>query len=286
MIMPKTYIEVAIDAGQPLAEEAVGLLTQLGFEGFWEDGTALRCYMSTERWDGAMLQEVQRVLRLLLPSSQVPAPTVDVRTVEEENWNERWEATIRPIHVTDRIVIAPTWAKYAPAPHEILILIDPKMSFGTGYHESTRLALLLLQRFIRHRPSVLDVGTGTGVLAIAAVKLGAREAFALDTDEWAYENAIENVALNGVRDAVHILPGDISAAPAGPFDLIVCNIQRTIIERMLTELRQRLAPRGTLILSGLLQSDRQPLLQSLRAASLRESEELVENEWVAFAVTM
>jgi ribosomal protein L11 methyltransferase len=283
--MPRTFIELTIECGGPPEEQVIGLISQLGFEGFWEDGTSLRCYIATERWDGALLPEVQRVLRMAVSPSRTPAPTVSVRTIEEENWNAQWEATIKPIHVTDRIVIAPTWAAYKPEPHEVLILIDPKMSFGTGYHESTRLALLLIQRHIRHRPSVLDVGTGTGILAIAAVKLGARSALGFDTDEWAYNNAIENAALNGVRDSVHILHGDITAAPAGEFDLIICNIQRNIIESMLGELRRRLAHGGTLILSGLLLTDGESIRQSLRAASLHVAEELIENEWLALAAT-
>jgi ribosomal protein L11 methyltransferase len=283
--MPRTFVELTIECGEPLDEQVIGLVSQLGFEGIWEDGTSLRCYIATERWDGALLPEVERVLRMAVSSSRTPAPTVNVRTIEDENWNAQWEATIKPIHVTDRIVITPTWAAYRPEPHEVLILIDPKMSFGTGYHESTRLALLLLQRHIRHRPSVLDVGTGTGVLAIAAVKLGARSALGFDTDEWAYNNAIENAVLNGVRDSVHILHGDITAAPAGEFDLIICNIQRNIIESLLGELRRRLAHGGTLILSGLLRTDGESIRQSLRAASLHVVEELIENEWLALAVT-
>lgn len=283
--MPKTFIELTIESAEPLDEHVVGLVSQLGFEGFWEDGTSLRCYIATDRWDGALLPEVERVLRMAIAPSKSAMPAVRVQTIEEENWNARWEATIRPIHVTDRIVIAPTWAEYVPLPHEVLILIDPKMSFGTGYHESTRLALLLIQRHIRHRPAVLDVGTGTGVLAIAAVKLGARSALGVDTDEWAYQNAIENAALNGVRETVRILHGDITVAPPGEFELIVCNIQRNIIETMLTELRSRLAHGGTIVLSGLLQADGESIRLSLRAASLRVTEELVENEWLALAVS-
>lgn len=282
--MPRTFIELAIKPLDPANEEVIGLISQLGFEGFWEDGPCLRCYIAAERWDGALLPEVERVLRMAVSPSRSPAPSVHVRTVEEENWNAQWEATIKPIHVTDRIVIAPTWAHYEPEPHEILILIDPKMSFGTGYHESTRLALLLLQRHLRDRPAVLDVGTGTGILAIAAVKLGARSALGIDTDEWAYHNAVENAALNGVRDTVHILHGDLSIAPAGQFDLIICNIQRNIIESLLGELRRRLAHGSTIVLSGLLQTDGESVRHSLRAASLRVTEELVENEWLALAV--
>jgi ribosomal protein L11 methyltransferase len=279
--MPGSYVELTVTSTEPLGEQVVGLIAQLGFEGLWEDGTSLKCYMRKERWDGDLLREVERVLRLATPSSRATIPDVSVRTIEEENWNAKWEETIKPIRVTDRIVIAPTWAGYQPSPQEILILIDPKMSFGTGYHESTRLALLLIQRHIRHRSAVLDVGTGTGVLAIAAVKLGARSAIGVDIDEWSFHNAVENAELNRVGDSVQIRRGDLSAVPDGQFDLIICNIQRNIIETMLPGLRTRLAPRGLLVLSGLLLSDGESIRRSLTATGLHASEELVENEWMA-----
>jgi ribosomal protein L11 methyltransferase len=281
--MPGSYVELTVTSSEPLGEQVVGLIAHLGFEGLWEDGASLRCYMRKERWDGALLREVERVLRLATPSSRATIPDVRVRTIEEENWNAKWEETIKPIHVTDRIVIAPTWSGYHPLPHEILILIDPKMSFGTGYHESTRLALLLIQRHIRRRPAVLDVGTGTGVLAIAAVKLGARSAIGVDIDDWSFHNAVENAALNRVGDFVQIRHGDLSAVPDGRFDLIVCNIQRTIIEMMLPGLRTRLAPGGVLVLSGLLLSDGEPIRRSLAATGMHATDELVENEWMALA---
>jgi ribosomal protein L11 methyltransferase len=283
--VPRTYTEVTIEFAGPVDEHVVGLVSQLGFEGFWEDDKALRCYIGADRWNDAMLGEVERVLALAIPSSGTGRPALSVRTFQEDNWNARWEATIKPIHVTDRIVIAPTWAGYVSRPHEILILIDPKMSFGTGYHESTRLALMLMQRHIRHRPAVLDVGTGTGILAIAAVKLGARSALGIDPDEWAYRNALENVLLNGVRESVHVLLGDIRSVPVDSYGMISCNIQRSIIESQLSHLERRLAVDGTMILSGLLLADGDPIRASLAAASLRVVSELIENEWLALAVT-
>lgn len=283
--MPKTYIELTIDFAAPVDEQVVGLISQLGFEGCWEEEQSLRCYMGAERWDEAMLGEVRRVLAMAIPSSRTETPRVSVRTIEEENWNARWEATIKPIHVTERIVVAPTWAGYVPQSHEVLILIDPKMSFGTGYHESTRLALLLVERHIHGKPAVLDVGTGTGILAIAAVRLGARSALGIDTDEWAFQNAVENVALNGVRDTVHILHGEIGAAPPGQYDLIVCNIQRSIIETLLDLLRKRLAHGGIMVLSGLLSADGDAIRSSASAVSLRVVSEIAENGWLALALT-
>ena len=282
--MPKTYIELTVESAEPLDEQVIGLVSQLGFEGFWEDGTSLRCYIATERWDGALLPEVERVLRMAVSSSRTPAPTVHVRTIEEENWNAQWEATIKPIHVTDRIVIAPTWAGYVPAPHEHLILIDPKMSFGTGYHESTRLALLLIQRHIRHRPTVLDVGTGTGILAIAAVKLGARSALGVDTDEWAYQNAVENAALNGVRDTVRILHGDLSVAPADSTISSSATFRGTSSRRCWWSCEPASRTGAASSSRACSRPTGNPSVSRSRAASLQVAGELVENEWLALAV--
>ena len=122
-------------------------------------------------------------------------------SVAEKNWNSAWEETIRPIRVSERIVVAPTWHPFNGGPGDIVLTIDPKMSFGTGYHESTRLLLGLMERHLRIGARVLDAGTGTGILAIAALKLGAASAIAFDIDEWSFVNAVDNTRLNGVAGA-------------------------------------------------------------------------------------
>jgi ribosomal protein L11 methyltransferase len=180
-------------------------------------------------------------------------------------------------------VITPSWHPYEAAPGEQVLTIDPKMSFGTGYHESTRLILRLLEQNIRRGDSVLDMGTGTGVLAIAAVKLGAAQATGVDVDEWSYDNACENARLNHVEDRITILHGDISATPAGPFTLILANIQRTVLLDMLPVLVRRLRAGGRLLLAGLLREDREIMMEHLRSEGMTLSGELSENEWIAIA---
>jgi ribosomal protein L11 methyltransferase len=276
-------IEVAIEAEEELRDRIVALLGQLGFEGFWEDGSVLRSYISESRWTPAMPDEVERTVNLITRSSRSTRPAITTRRIQEQNWNEEWEKTIQPIHISERTVITPSWHPYEPAPGELVLTIDPKMSFGTGYHESTRLILRLLEENIRTGDSVLDMGTGTGVLAIAAVKLGAAKATGVDVDEWSYDNACENTRLNHVEDRITILHGDITATPAGPFTLILANIQRTVLLDMLPVLVHRLRAGGRLLLAGLLREDREIMMERLRHEGMTLSGELSENEWIAIA---
>lgn len=282
--MPPSYIEVEITADEELVEQLVGILSQLGFEGFWEDGALLRCYINESRWTAGMLEEVQTTVNRMARSSRTPHPTVIVRNIESKNWNAEWEKTIKPIHVTDRIVITPTWHEYTPSPGEIVLTIDPKMSFGTGYHETTRLVLRLMEKYVKPGISLLDIGTGTGVLAIAGVKLGARSATGIDIDEWSSTNAMENVLLNGVEHSVTIHQMELTALPFTTFDMIVANIQLNVIVLLLPEIRRRLSSGGLALLSGLLIADRDEIIAQLHTHSFTVGDELRENEWIALAV--
>lgn len=281
--MAKSYIEISILTDEALSEKLVGILTQLGFEGFWEDVPALKCYIRSDRWSPAMMREVESIASLVARSSASVAPKISARTLQSQNWNEEWEKTIQPIQVSERIVIAPTWHEYRARPGQIVLTIDPKMSFGTGYHESTRLILKLLEKHLGPAMLVLDVGTGTGVLAIAALKLGASSAMAIDNDEWSYSNAQENMRLNNVEGRLRLICGEIASVPPSAFDLILANLQRSVIEEILPEMRERLAEKGLLLLSGLLASDRGAILRRLQDSGFSVEEEMAENEWIALA---
>lgn len=284
--MPKAYTQLAISGDEALNEKLIGILSQLGFEGFWEEGTLLRCYIGTDRWNNNMLEEVHRVTELIRRSSHSRKPSITVSELEEKNWNEEWEKTIRPIRVGERIVITPTWHRYEPTGNELVLTIDPKMSFGTGYHETTRLVLRVMEQTIRQGMKLLDVGTGTGILAIAGVKLGAKFAIGVDTDEWSFENARENVKLNAAEHQVTILLGELDAVPMQTFDMIVANIQRNVLEPILPELRSRLAHGGILVLSGLLQTDEMPMRSTLLANGYSIHALLSENEWIAIVASI
>src|SRR5512143_259052 len=218
--MAEGFVEVDIAADPTLAENLLAVFSQLGFEGFWEDEGTLRCYISAHRWNPGLLEEIQSTAALVARSSSSPSPLIRIRLLENRNWNEEWEKSIRPIRVTDRIVIRPSWQPFIPLHGDLVLTIDPKMSFGTGYRATTRLVLRLMENAVRPGSTMLDVGTGTGVLAIAGVMLGCESAVACDIDEWSYENARENAGVNGVADRVTLIHGDISLAPRIPFDLV------------------------------------------------------------------
>jgi ribosomal protein L11 methyltransferase len=283
--MTSGYIEVEVSADPTLSENLVAIFSQLGFEGFWEDEGILRCYISATRWTLEFLDEIRSVATLVARSSDSPFPRIRVTTIDRRDWNEEWEKTIRPIRVSDRLIIAPSWNPPPKKGSEIVLTIDPKMSFGTGYHETTRLMLRLIEKFVTPGMSLLDVGTGTGILAIAAVKLGCAEATGCDVDEWSLNNAAENAARNGVAGQTRFIHGDISTAPAGPFEIIAANIQLSIILPILGELHARLAPKGFLLLSGLLASDEEATISALTANGLSVRSGLHENEWIAIAAT-
>jgi ribosomal protein L11 methyltransferase len=279
-----SYIEVSIESDPQLHEQLLGILSQIGFEGFWEEGNTLRGYVASTRWSNNLRSEIQHLIQLVVRSSASTNPIVSIRTLDGVNWNEAWEKTIQPIQITQRILIAPTWHELPPGFEDrILVRIDPKMSFGTGYHETTRLMVRLLERYLRAGMRVLDIGTGTGILAITAAKLGAASVIGVDIDEWAYRNAMENVERNGATDKVCIYHGGLSVVPQTTYELIAANIQRDVLSDLFGGMSELLSPGGTMLLSGLVSEDRTPMTAVLRSGGFQVHEEIQENEWIALA---
>ena len=252
-------------------------LADLGFEGFEEAGEGeLIAYGPLRVWGDVPREHVERWL-----AHRGLTIMMEEATVEEQNWNAKWEATIRPLVVGD-FVVRPTWSE-RDEEHEgkIELLIDPKMSFGTGHHESTRLVLRLLPPHVSEGDRVLDAGCGTGVLAVAALKLGAAYALGFDIDPWAERNAIENAELNGVSDRFEVREGSLEVVPEGGFDLCLANINLNAHRQLVPGLVERLAPDAPLLMAGLLRTDHESIAEILARSGYRITEEAVENEWMA-----
>jgi ribosomal protein L11 methyltransferase len=242
--------------------------------GFLEEDDWWEVYFGDAEW--AALEE--QLLRRWQEQGMDVAP--DVQRFDQENWNKQWENSIQPIQVSERIVITPSWHEAEAAQGTLVLTIDPKMSFGTGYHATTRLMLRLLDGNVAAGESVLDMGTGTGVLAIAAVRLGAARAEGVDTDEWSYDNALENAQKNSVEDRVFFSLGSIDQA-RGPYDVILSNITKIDNLQMLPRFKHMLEPGGRLILSGFYESDLRELRLALEQLRLPVEEVSVEDEWAA-----
>ncbi|NJN65654.1 MAG: 50S ribosomal protein L11 methyltransferase [Chloroflexaceae bacterium] len=217
-----------------------------------------------------------------------PMGPLRVRVLEEEDWAQSWKKHYTIQHIGERTVIVPSWLDYAPRPGDVVLHLDPGMAFGTGLHPTTRLCLHLLERSVRPGARVLDVGSGSGVLSIAAAKLGAASVLALDLDHTAVAVTSENVTRNGVHDTVRVRQGSIGdgsaqeseTAPSG-FDVVVANLIASVLIDLSHDLAAALSAGGVLISSGIILSREDEVALALAAAGLDLEQHCREDEWVA-----
>jgi ribosomal protein L11 methyltransferase len=212
-------------------------------------------------------------------------PSCSYTEIIEEDWNKNWKAFYKPLRLTNSITVKPTWEPYNAESHEIVIEIDPGMAFGTGLHDSTQLALQLIERSFAGRATpqkILDVGTGTGILGMACALLGAKNVLAIDNDPDAIAAARKNVGHNNLSHAMTIEPTDLSKIE-GPFDLIAANITQDVLISMASQLISLLAKQGHLVLAGILKGEQADTITRLfygKGLTLLESP--CQKEWQAF----
>ncbi len=270
-------IEVSIPLKEDLHEFLIAELVERDFEAFQQDDHVLKAYVPASRWNDVTRQWLEEWL-----VGNGLEPEMVERDYEPTNWNQKWEETVQPIAVS-HFLIKPTWSEI-PEEHrdKLLLEVDPKMSFGTGYHESTRLMLRLMSHVDFTETRVLDAGTGTGILAVAAAKSGARYVLAFDIDEWSYQNCLENSYLNDVADRIEVKMGGMEAVPAEQkYDVILANIQLNVLVDSLPVFQRHLAENGRLILSGLMLHDRPKMEAALRSHGFHIERDLVEGDWWA-----
>lgn len=257
-------------------------MTELGCTGFMETDERLLCYTEKELWTEERSERLEDYIRSHF-SAISPDRLSSTREIVEENWNEQWERSIQPVEIGNRLVVLPTWSDYQNKDNRIVLLIDPKMSFGTGHHETTRLTLKLMERYNLNGQTMLDVGTGSGILAIAAVKLGASHATGIDIDQWSIDNAGENISLNHVENLVDISLGQPEDIKDLSYNLIASNITLNANIAFLGEYLRLLADGGILLLSGFLKSDTEKMEKYLRENRFAVRHAETENEWGAIS---
>jgi ribosomal protein L11 methyltransferase len=274
---PMDTIELVIPIEDARHEALIARLEEYGFTGFQEGDGVLKAYIGADDWSLGKSNYVKSWLQ-----RQGVEDPVGEQRIAEQNWNAQWEQSIQPLTVGP-FVVKPTWAAVPDdAEGRHVLEIDPKMSFGTGYHESTRLMLRFLPDLIRGHERVLDAGTGTGILAIAAVHLGVKSVIAFDISTWAEENARENSALNAVADRIDVRQGAIDdVVPERGFDLILANIERDPLIDLLPAFADKLADDGRVVLAGLTQDDEPPMRAALTEHGFVIEREARENEWWA-----
>lgn len=206
-----------------------------------------------------------------------PVGEMQRRNIEEEDWANAWKEHFHPLKV-GRVVIKPTWREWDAEPDDIVIELDPGMAFGTGLHPTTQLVLAALQPRVRPGMEVLDLGTGSGILAIAAARLGARVT-ALDVSDVAVEVAQENVNTNGLAGEIRVAKGSIDAVKGQQFDLVLANIIASILHDLAPELAAALKPGAELLGSGIVEERVELVREAFTRAGLRLTEQRCDGDW-------
>lgn len=274
------YIKLVISVDDNYQEALIAELLDMEFDAFEQQDGKLITYVTKERFSDVNRERIELLLSAYPPAG---GHIQSEEVVADRNWNEEWEKTVKSQRI-GRFYVKPTWATDRSPEGTILLEIDPRMAFGTGYHETTRLMLKVMPDLIHKGDEVLDAGTGTGILAIAAVKLGAKRVLAFDIDEWSIQNARENVLINRVEPEITIRKGSVEVIPGNQtFDLVLANINRNTIIEILDSLTQHLSPGGRLLLSGLLLADRDLIRDQPALENFELVHSLRENDWIALA---
>ena len=253
-------------------EILVAELGAVGFESFTEtDDGGLSAYIQSDDWVEGMLEQVQ-----ILSSDEVEFK-VERENIEQVNWNEEWEKNFEPIEVLGKVSVRAPF--HGGNELEYNIVIEPKMSFGTGHHETTHLMIEHLLEIDLEGKKVLDMGCGTGILAIFSEMRGASEVEAIDIDPWCYENSVENAARNSCRK-IKVFEGDASLLKEQQFDVVIANINRNILLEDMSSYVRCLKPGGLLLLSGFYGEDMEQIGRKAQELGLKLLDEKERNRWV------
>jgi ribosomal protein L11 methyltransferase len=310
------WLEVSLTVNGELAEAVADVLARFAPNGvavessgikFMDDedeGTAagpmiVRAYLEMNDQIEATRQKLEESLYYLGMIQDLPAP--EYRQIADQNWMEAWKQHYKPIPIGRRLLILPAWLD-SPEPDRLAIKIDPGMAFGTGTHPTTQLCLEFLEScysdqspidqssIVNRKSIIIDVGCGSGILSIAALKLGARRALAVDIDPESVANSRQNAAANGIGEELVLGQGSLAEILAGRFPyqsapLVVANILAPVIIRLLEAgLADLVVPEGTLILSGILEGQAESVVQAAQARGLKMNERKQMGDWVALAL--
>ena len=248
------------------------MLAEIGFDSFMDDAMGLKSYCSADNRDDLAVEN------LLLEPSFSDIRLLKVEEMPDKDWNEVWEASYQPVVVNDRCRVRAPFHEPDPT-FEFDLVIEPKMSFGTANHETTAQIIQLMLETDFQGKTVLDMGSGTAVLAILAKKLGAAHTVAIDNDEWAYRNAFTNTELNGVSD-IEIILGDASSIQ-GSFDVVLANINRNILLRDMHLYVAVMRPDAHIFFSGFYTEDLESIKAEAERLGLHYCRHLSRNNWVA-----
>ena len=272
--MKENYIETSITAPEVLREPVLALLANIGYSAFEDTDTGLSAYIEEKEFDQEQLETTMAVFE----GKEV---TFSNRQIQQKNWNAEWETSYPSVSIDDFCQIVPSFRNPEPNfTHSIII--DPKMSFGTGHHETTRLMIRIMKGIEIADKTVLDMGCGTGVLGILASQMGAKSVLGIDIDPWSYENTIENLSLNTTAN-MEVALGDASVIPDQIFDIILANINRNVLLEDLPVYAAKLPQNGLLAMSGYYLHDQNLIENTAKSLDFDLVSHEEDNQWLAMA---
>lgn len=265
-------------------EDQFGEIYALNPDDYPDEGVIIKAYLPVNSFLGETVEEIKESINnLILHNIDVGKNTVTISEVNEEEWATAWKKYYHPVKISEKFTIVPTWEEYSPVhSDELIVELDPGMAFGTGTHPTTVMCVQALERTIQRGDQVIDVGTGSGVLSIAAALLGAEKVQALDLDEVAVNSARINVKLNKVHDRVTVAQNNLLDGLTEQADVIVANILAEVILRFTEAAANLVKKDGYFITSGIILPKKQEVKDAVVKAGFAVEEILQMEDWVAF----
>ncbi|WP_298837830.1 50S ribosomal protein L11 methyltransferase [Clostridium sp.] len=311
--MDKDWIEITIITSSEAVEAVSAMLYNTGVEGVsildpldliyrrdhttdWDyfdesiidtkSGVVIKGYYKKDQHFNEHLEEIKIGVNNL-PSFGLDkgAGSVTAQKVNEEDWENNWKKYYKPLKVGEKIVIKPIWEQYNENPGEIIVQLDPGMAFGTGSHETTRMCIKALERYVDDSSTVFDIGTGSGILAITAAKLGAKKTVGVDLDPVAVDSAKQNVSYNDI-DNIEILYGDLLEVVKGKANIVIANIMADIIIFLTDQVKEIITKGGYFISSGIILCKKDEVINNLIKCGFTIEEINVEGEWVCIVAKL
>lgn len=263
-----SILQIKILCPDSLKEELMAVLTPLEFEGFWDNGDTILAYIDRDQFNHKLFYDTLSAYEL--------ENNYSFEELAEINWNEEWEKNFDPVLIDEKLYIRANFHPAGQYPYEIVI--NPKMSFGTGHHPTTRLSAILMMHLPLKDKTVLDMGCGTGILSILADRMGASYVLGVDNDAWSHENALDNIQGNNSKN-VEVKLGSTEASKGKVFDVVISNITKNINLTLLPDLSEMVSKEGYLILSGFLDFDLNEMESKARSLGFETREHLSEQSW-------
>lgn len=251
-----------------------------------EDGAVIKAYYKEDENFNEYLKYIEESVNSLdkLGFDKGKA-IVTTSRVNEEDWENNWKKYYKPTKVGEKIVIKPIWEKYEENPDEIVLELDPGMAFGTGTHETTRMCIESLEKYVKEEDVVFDIGTGSGILGIAAAKLNAKKVIGVDLDEVAVDSAKKNISFNDINN-IEILHGDLMEVVKGKCNIIVANIIADIIMLLSKDVKNFLEKGGYFISSGIIKDRKDEVVDTLKENGFKIKEIKEQGEWVCVVASL